>query len=121
LPAGFYDPMTSFSRVIMGAHAVTVAVEARQGAEGVKQARHSAALAIPSQPRRGRHLIEVARAYRQAGDKTAALGALEAAQRTAPETIRYNGYARSIVAELTASGPTRLRREAAALGEKIGA
>src|SRR5581483_2160173 len=121
LPSGFYDPMTSFSRVIMGAHAVTVAVEARQGGEGLRQARRSAALAIPSQPRRGRHLIEVARAYHNAGDKAAALGTLDTAYRTAPETIRYNGYARSIVAELTAAGPARLRREAAALGERIGA
>src|SRR5262249_26148965 len=29
LPATYYDPMTSFSRVIMGAHAVTTAVELR--------------------------------------------------------------------------------------------
>jgi hypothetical protein len=62
LPAAHYDPMTSFSQVIMPAHAVTIAVECRQAGEGLRQARRSATLAIPSQPRRGRHLIEVARA-----------------------------------------------------------
>jgi transcriptional regulator with XRE-family HTH domain len=120
LPAGFYDPVTSFSRVVMGAHAVTVAVEARQGGEGLRQARRAEGLAIPSQPRRGRHLIEVARAYHLAGDPAAALGTLHAAYGTAPETIRYNGYARSITAELASGGPAGLRPDAARLAERIG-
>jgi hypothetical protein len=105
----------------MPAHAVTVAVEARQSAEGLRQAGRSDGLAIPSQPRRGRHLIEVARAYHRGGNGTAALGALGTAYRTAPETIRYNGYARSIVAELASTGHGRLRRDAADLAERIAA
>lgn len=121
LPAGFYDPMTSFSGVIMGAHAVTVAVEARQRAEALKQARRAGELAIPSQPRRGRHLIEVARAYELSGDDEAVLGTLEGAYRVAPETIRYNGYAQRITSGLAASGPAELRRDASALAQRIGA
>jgi len=120
LPATFYDPMTSFSRIIMGAHAVTVAVEARQGGESLRQATRAQSLAIPSQPRRGRHLIEVARAWHLAGDETAALGTLKAAQAAAPETIRYNGYGRAIIVELASGGPAGLRREAAGLAERIG-
>ncbi len=120
LPASFYDPMTSFSRVIMGAHAVTIAVEGRQRAEAARQARRTQAQPIPSQPRRGRHLIEVSRALRLAKDDTAALGTLDEAYRTAPETIRYNSYARQITSELAASGPVALRREAAGLAQRIG-
>lgn len=120
LPASFYDPMTSFSRIIMGAHAVTVAVEGREGAEGTRQARRAEKLAIPSQPRRGRHLIEVARAYHLAADYVAALGTLDTAYRTAPETIRYNGYARAIIAELASGGPASLRRDAGELAERVG-
>lgn len=120
LPADYYDPMTSFSRVIMGAHAVTVAVEGRERGEAVRQARRTQGLPIPSAPRLGRHLIEVARAHHLAGDTGAALGALGAAQGVAPETIRYNGYARSIVVELATSGPAARRREAGALAERIG-
>ena len=121
LPADYYDPMTSFSQVIMPAHAVTVAVEARQGGESLRQAKRSAALAIPSQPRRGRHLIEVARAWHLAGDETATLGTLNAAFTAAPETIRYNGYARAMTVEIEAGGTAALRRDAAELAERIGA
>jgi len=120
LPAGYYDPMTSFSRVIMGAHAVTVAVELRQGGEGLRQARQAASLAIPSKPRRGRHLIELGRAYRHAGDQVSALGALGAAYEAAPETIRWNGYARAMTSEIAESGPLALRGEARALAGRIG-
>ncbi len=120
LPAGFYDPMTSFSRVIMGAHAMTVAVESRQGSESLRQARRTARLAIPSQPRRGRHLVEVARGYHLANDLTAALGTLELAYKTAPETIRYNGYARRILLELATEGPAELRKDADDLAGRVG-
>jgi tetratricopeptide (TPR) repeat protein len=120
LPGGFYDPMTSFSQVIMGAHAVTVAVEAQQKAEGLRQARRALGLAIPSRPRRGRHLIEVARAFDRAGETAEALGTLTMAFNAAPETIRFNGYARAMVSEMASSAPPDLRRDAAELAEDIG-
>lgn len=120
LPASHFDAMTSFSRVIMNAHAVTIAVELRQGGEARKQARKAEAAAIPSQPRRGRHLIEAARAWRLADDDAAALGTLESAYVTAPETIRYNGYARRMTVELAKEGPPALRRDARELAGRIG-
>jgi len=119
LPASHYDPMTSFSQVIMGAHAVTIAVETRQAGESKRQARRSANSAIPSQPRKGRHLIEIARAYHLGNDKPALLGTLRNAYVTAPETIRYNGYARHMILELTES-PEPLRTGARTLAEKVG-
>ncbi|GLZ15156.1 transcriptional regulator [Actinomadura sp. NBRC 104425] len=120
LPPDFYEPMTSFSRVIMGPHAVTVAVEGRQGGEARRQAARTAAAAIPSHPRKGRHLIEVARAWRLAGDEEAALHALDNAYAAAPETIRYNGYARRMVTELAQEGPPSLRQDAHDLADRIG-
>ncbi|GAA2427179.1 hypothetical protein GCM10010191_45060 [Actinomadura vinacea] len=119
LPTAYYEPMTSFSRVIMGAHAVTVAVELRQGGEARKQAKRAATAAIPSQPRRGRHLIEVARAWQLAGDEAATLGTLDDAYKAAPETIRYNSYAHRMTREI-AQGKGALRRPARELADRIG-
>jgi transcriptional regulator with XRE-family HTH domain len=120
LPPTYYHPMTSFSRIIMGAHAVTVDVELRKGGESVRLARRARAELIPSQPRRGRHLIEVARAYHLDNDMNAALHTLEDAYTTAPETIRYNGYARRIVLELLETGAASLRPRAELLADKVG-
>lgn len=120
LPAEYYDPMTSFGQAIMGAHSVTVAVELRHAGEARQQAQQNAAAAIPSNPRRGRHLIEVARAWRIAGDQAEALGTLQDAQRAAPETVRYNGYARRMIAEAAKEGEVSLRRDARALAGQVG-
>jgi transcriptional regulator with XRE-family HTH domain len=120
LPSSFYDPMTSFSRAIMPAHAVTVAVEGQEAAEGARQARRSLELAIPSQPRKARHLIEVARAYHRTGDSAAALGTLNAAYTNAPETLRWNNFGRLIISETATGGPDALRRDASDLAERVG-
>ncbi|MFE7874586.1 helix-turn-helix domain-containing protein [Micromonospora humida] len=119
LPQGFYQPQTSFSRVIMGAHAVTVAVELQKSGEAVRQARRHEAAAIPSRPRRARHLIEAARAHHGKGDKDAAVAMLRQAYESAPETIRFNGYARQITLDLL-DGPRSTRDEARDLAVKVG-
>ncbi len=118
LPADFYEPMTSFSRVVMGAHATTIAVETRQRGEAVRQATRTADAEIPSAPRRGRHLVEVARAWEIAGDRTAVVGTLDQAYRAAPETVRYNGYARRMALS-AASEPGSQQRPARALVDRI--
>ena len=120
LPADYYQPWTSFSRVIMAPHAVTVAVELHQGGESARQAGTAVSAPIPSRPRRGRHLIEVARAHHMQRDHHAVLGTLELAQHTAPETIRYNGYARRMALELTEKGRRNLRAQARELADRIG-
>jgi hypothetical protein len=82
--------------------------------------RRAEKLAIPFQPCRGRHLIEVARAYHLAADYRAMLGTLDAAYRAAPETIRYNGYARGIIADFASGGPAALQGDARDLAERVG-
>lgn len=120
LSTDYYHPITSFSRAIMGAHAVTVAVELRAGGESVRQAAASDALVIPSRPRLARHRIEEARAYQLDGQAETALATLERAHKAAPETIAYNGYARRIVLEEAESKSPARRRRAAHLAEELG-
>ncbi|MGR3871000.1 helix-turn-helix domain-containing protein [Streptomyces graminifolii] len=120
LPEDYYHPVTSFSRAIMGAHAVTVAVELHQGGESVRQAAASDAVVIPSRPRRARHRIEEARGYQLDGQPDVALATLAQAHEAAPETIRYNGYAKTIILEeAEAKSPDR-RRRASELAVKLG-
>lgn len=120
LPADYFHPITSFSRAIMGAHAVTVAVELRAGGESVRQAVAADTLTIPSRPRLARHRIEEARAYQLDGQVETALATLERAHRAAPETIAYNGYARRIVLEEVESKSPVHRRRAAHLAAELG-
>ncbi|MCH0542239.1 helix-turn-helix domain-containing protein [Streptomyces sp. MUM 203J] len=120
LPRGYAHPVTSFGAHIMGAHAVTVAVELRKGGESVRQAVRAEAGVIRSRPRRARHRIEQARAYYLDGQYETAVSTLEQAHEAAPETTRYNGYARRIVLEETASRTAERRQRAAALAVKIG-
>jgi transcriptional regulator with XRE-family HTH domain/tetratricopeptide (TPR) repeat protein len=120
LPAEFYHPVTSFSRAIMGAHAVTVAVELHQGGESVRQAVKADKSVIQSRPRLARHRIEEARAYQLDGQPDVALATLNKAHEAASETIKYNGYARRIVLEETESKQPERRRRASELAVKLG-
>jgi len=120
LPADYYHPVTSFSRAIMGAHAVTVAVELHQGGESVRQAARADEVTIPSRPRRARHRIEEARAYQLDGQPDAAIATLKKAHRAAPETIAYNGYARRLILEEVESKQSARRRRASELAMEIG-
>ncbi|WP_328330475.1 MULTISPECIES: helix-turn-helix domain-containing protein [unclassified Streptomyces] len=120
LPADYYHPVTSFSRTIMGAHAVTIAVELHAGGESVRQVNAADAMSIPSRPRRARHRIEEARGYQLDGQAGAALAALDKAYESAPETIRYNGYARRILLEEIESKSPQRRRRASELAVKVG-
>ncbi|KAB1937237.1 helix-turn-helix domain-containing protein [Micromonospora sp. ALFpr18c] len=53
---------------------------------------------------RAAHLIDAARAYRQAGDLTAAGRALAEADTIAPAEVRYRPAARTLIAEIAHSG-----------------
>src|SRR5690606_38018915 len=120
LPADYYHPVTSFSRAIMGAHAVTVAVELHQGGESVRQAARADKTVIKSRPRRARHRIEEARGYQLDGQPDTALATLDKAWEAAPETIQYNGYARRIILEETEAQQPERRRRASELAVKLG-
>ncbi|MEU2900640.1 helix-turn-helix transcriptional regulator [Streptomyces sp. NPDC001273] len=120
LPSDYYHPVTSFSQAIMGAHAVTVAVELHQGGESVRQAARADKAVIRSRPRRARHRIEEARGFQLDGQPDVAVASLEKAFEAAAETIRYNGYARAILLEEVESTQAARRRRAADLAMKVG-
>ncbi|MFF7171074.1 helix-turn-helix domain-containing protein [Streptomyces pseudovenezuelae] len=120
LPDDYYHPITSFSRAIMGAHAVTVAVELHAGGESVRQAARADAITIKSRPRRARHRIEEARAYQLDGQPDVALATLDKAHEAASETIRYNGYAKRIILEEVEARQPERRRRASELAVKLG-
>ncbi|AQU68540.1 helix-turn-helix domain-containing protein [Streptomyces niveus] len=120
LPVDYFDPVTSFSQSIMGAHAVTVAVELHAGGESVRQAAAADSVTIPSRPRRARHRIEEARGYQLDRQPDVALATLDKAHEAAPETIKYNGYAKSIVLEEVESKSPERKRRASALAVKMG-
>ncbi|MFC7815999.1 helix-turn-helix domain-containing protein [Streptomyces sp. NPDC057367] len=120
LSADYYHPVTSFSRAVMGAHAVTVAVELHQAGESVRQAARADQNVIKSRPRRARHRIEEARGYQLDNQLDTAVASLEKAFEAAPETIRYNGYARAILLEEVESTQAARRRRAADLASRIG-
>lgn len=119
LPEQHYHPQTSFGRAIIGAHAVTAAIELAQPGTALQYARRTDPAAIPSNPRRSRHLVEVSRAQFAQGDLDDALATLQAAQQTAPETVRYNGFARRMTLQLL-DGPKPLRPKANELAEAVG-
>ncbi|UQX02374.1 helix-turn-helix transcriptional regulator [Streptomyces sp. RerS4] len=120
LPHSYFHPITSFSRAVIGAHAVTVAVEVHAGGESARQAARAEAEAIPSRPRRARHRIEQARAYHLDAQPDVALATLAQAHETAPETVQYNGYARRIILEEAESKSPARRRRASALAARLG-
>ena len=120
LPVDYFHPVTSFGQAIMGAHAVTVAVELHQGGESVRQAAKADKSVIKSRPRRARHRIEEARGYQLDGQPDVALATLDKAHEAAPETIKYNGYARRIVLEETEAKQPERRRRASDLAVKLG-
>lgn len=62
-------------------------------------------------PRRNRHLIEVARAHYQREERHAVWALLDKAERTATETIRYSGFAREMLLDLSSRPPTGFRNE----------
>lgn len=119
LPPGYTHPRTWFSRPVVGFYAVSIGVELRKGGEALRQADRITPRSITSRPRRARHLIEVARAHHLKADPGATLATLDSAYATAPETIRYNGYARQMTIELL-NGPPSLRAQAHNLAIKVG-
>ncbi|OLF17944.1 helix-turn-helix domain-containing protein [Actinophytocola xanthii] len=120
LGLGYRHVQTSFSVPVIAAHATTLGVELRRAGEALRAAGSVDADAIASVPRQSRHLIEVARAHHQRDERDAVWALLDRAERTASETIRYNGFARAMLLELRDRPPTGLRDDVRDLCERVG-
>lgn len=120
LGTGYRHVQSSFSRSVMGAHAVTLGVELQRPGEALRASESFDPDTIPSLARRGRHLIEVARAHHQRDERAAAWAMLSSSERTATETIQYNGYARQMLLDLRNQPPTGLRDDVRQLCNRVG-
>jgi hypothetical protein len=120
LGPGYRHVQSSFSLPVMGAHAVSLGVDLRRSGEALHAADRWDAEAIASVPRRSRHLIEVARAHAQRDERPAVWAMLNIAERTAPETIRYNGFAREMLRDLHRRPPTGLADDVHDLCQRVG-
>lgn len=120
LGPGYRHIQSSFSTAVMGAHAVTLGVELRRPGEALRASDNFDPETIPSLARRSRHLIEVARAHHQRGEGHAAWALLNRSERTADETIRYNGFARQMLLDMRKRPPSGLREDVADLCRRVG-
>ncbi len=120
LGAEYRHIQTSFSRPVVAAHATTLGVELQRPGEALQAAAKFDADQIVSLPRRSRHFIEVARAHAQRDEMVAALALLAKSFRTAPETIRYNGYAREMLHDLLKRPPSGMRADVRELCNDVG-
>jgi transcriptional regulator with XRE-family HTH domain len=120
LGTGYRHIQSSFSIAVMAAHATTVAVELRRPGDALQAADRVDADQIVSVPRRARHLIEIARAHHQREERPAVWALLNTSNRTAPETIRYNGWAREMMLDLVEHPPPGMRSDVRALAQSIG-
>ncbi|WP_405164917.1 helix-turn-helix domain-containing protein [Nocardia sp. NBC_01499] len=111
---------TSFSIPVMAAHATTLGVELRRPGEALQASNGFDADRIVSLPRRSRHFIEVARGHSQRDESTAVFALLDKSERTAPETIRYNGYAREMLHALAKHPPSGMRDDVRELCQRVG-
>lgn len=118
LPPEHVHPRTWFSPAVVGFYALSLSVELRKGPAAVRTAARIDPAQITSRPRRARHLVEVARAHHLRADSQSALDAVAAAIEAAPETVRYNSYARQIVLDLREDSARRSK--AGHLAAKIG-
>lgn len=99
---------------------VSVQVELRKGGKAVDVADAVDPDSIPSQDRRARVWLEVARAYRQRKDNTAAVHVLQRAVNTSQESMTCHPLARSLAGELVTSGGRIVEKEARALAISLG-
>ncbi|MFJ9950564.1 multiprotein-bridging factor 1 family protein [Kitasatospora sp. NPDC091207] len=119
LPADFWSPSTSGSRQAVALHSVTVAVELRQAGTALRWARRLPTADVKAVPRRGRHLIEVARAHALRGDGERVAELLAGAVAVAPETARWNAETRAMVRTLV-NGPPAVQQSGRRLADAIG-
>lgn len=119
LPAGYWHSPTSGSARVVPLHGVTVAVELRQAGTALRWAGRVSPEEVPANPRRARHLIEVARAHALRSEHDQVAGLLGDAVEAAPETARWNHETHDMVRGLL-TGPASVRAQARELATATG-
>jgi transcriptional regulator with XRE-family HTH domain len=96
-----------FSPATVTLHRISAEYSIGEPGAAVAAARRVPPASLPSIERRSRYYTDVARAYAQWGRRDECLGALLAAERTAPEEIHTRPAIRDLVSGLLVSGPTK--------------
>jgi hypothetical protein len=110
---------TEFGPSNVAVHAVAVAVELGEAGEALRRVPNVNVEAL-SPERRGRFLIDVARACGQRRDTAGAVSAVKAALELTPEQVRYHPIVRELVRDLVRRGRRRPNPELLAVARAVG-
>ncbi|GGN90614.1 hypothetical protein GCM10011579_086670 [Streptomyces albiflavescens] len=117
---GYAHPWLIFGRGMVDAYAITMNADLVRSGPAIDVATHIDLAPMPSATRRSFHLVESARAYRLQGEDVAVIHLLKKAYETAPETVRFNLFARPAVAELATGNNAMIREDARQLARRLG-
>jgi tetratricopeptide (TPR) repeat protein len=113
------DFETEFGPTNVALHAVAVAVELGDAGEALRRAAPVDASRL-SVERRGRFLLDVARAYAQRRKTAEAVRAIEEAEALTPEQVRSHPMVREMVRDLLRGERRRVNPELRRLAERVG-
>jgi transcriptional regulator with XRE-family HTH domain len=113
------DFETEFGPTNVALHAVAVAVELGDAGEALRRAASVDASRL-SVERRGRFLLDVARAYAQRRNTPEAVRAIEEAEALTPEQVRSHPMVREMVRDLLRGQRRRVDPELRRLAERVG-
>lgn len=120
LPSAYVHPSTMFGRANVDFHQISVATDLSASGHALTLADEVDPDAMPSQERRSRLWVEVARGHLHRGDRTAALHVMKIAHGISEETVAYTPAARRAVLDLWREAPRALRPEVGSLAEAVG-
>ncbi|MGK5530127.1 helix-turn-helix domain-containing protein [Streptomyces sp. URMC 129] len=108
----YAHPYLIFGRDMVDAYRITVFNDLARSREAVDAAGRTNVSRVPSATRRSFHLVETARAYSMEREPVAVVSLLKKAFAESGETVRFNSFARSAVAELSESPNMVVRDDA---------
>jgi hypothetical protein len=112
---------TAFGPTNVNVHRVSAAVALGDGGAVVQHAKRVHPAQLPVLERRAQYLVDVARGYCQWSKDDQALRALLTAEQLAPEEVRYQPAARSLVTHLLQRERAGRNADLRALAERVGA
>ncbi|MEO3751940.1 helix-turn-helix transcriptional regulator [Streptomyces sp. B6B3] len=116
---GYTHPYLIFGRGMVDAYAITMYADLVKGSRAVEAAGRVDLAPMPSATRRSFHLVEMARAYSTQGEHLTVMHLLRRAFEASEETVRFNIFARSAVAELAEASTPLVREDAEDLSRRL--
>ncbi|HSA50011.1 MAG TPA: helix-turn-helix domain-containing protein [Yinghuangia sp.] len=116
----YAHPWLIFGKGMVHAYAITMNADLVRSGPAVDVATHVDLAPMPSATRRSFHLVESARAYRLHGEDVAVVHLLKKAYDVSPETVSFNTFTRSAVADLAHGKNMVAREDARYLAQRLG-